>query len=416
MPEAINLSENINKQLPGELVDFLRSAGGLVQGSGQKLYLVGGAVRDLLLNRSNFDLDLVLEGDAISLAQRLGGLGWGRIATHPSFGTAKLQWNEWNVDLASARSETYARPGALPSIQSGSIQEDLFRRDFTINAMAVQLNAGYFGRLFDLYGGNKDLERRLMRVLHEKSFIDDATRIWRGLRYEQRLGFHLEPATLRWLRRDMSYLDTVSGDRVRHELELVLKEERPERVLRRADELGVLPKLHPDLKGNGWLAEKFAQARRERLPDVSLTGLYLALFTYSLNSDQIEQFISYLRLRKLVTRTLRDTVDLKNKLGTLAEVKLSPSHIFSILHGYSSTAVIANSIASESTVARERIDLYLKKLHSVKPALTGEDLKNMGIVQGPDIKKTLNLLLDARLDGTVTNRQQEEELVRTVVR
>ena len=148
-------------------------------------------VRDLLLGRSNFDLDLVVEGDAISLAQRLTQVKPGKIITHPRFNTAKIKWSEWSVDLTTARSETYVKPGALPRVKSGSISDDLFRRDFTINAMAVYLSPGRYGELIDLYGGRNDLEHKLIRILHENSFTDDATRIWRGLRYEQRLNFQL---------------------------------------------------------------------------------------------------------------------------------------------------------------------------------------------------------------------------------
>ncbi|MFC1904128.1 CCA tRNA nucleotidyltransferase, partial [Chloroflexota bacterium] len=255
MPETINLSDEIKKQLPAELVSLMQVAGEMIQSQEKKLYLVGGVVRDLLLGRANFDLDLVVAGDAISLAQQLADIKKGKIITHSRFGTAKLQWDSWNVDFTTARSETYPRPCVLPTVKPASIREDLFRRDFTINAMAVELNAGSYGKLLDLYGGREDLEGKLIRVLHEKSFIDDATRIWRGLRYEQRLNFKLEPFTLQLLRRDTGYLEALSGDRVRYELEMVLKEECPEKVLCRADELGVLAKLHPVLKGKGLLAE-----------------------------------------------------------------------------------------------------------------------------------------------------------------
>jgi tRNA nucleotidyltransferase (CCA-adding enzyme) len=165
-------------------------------------------------------------------------------------------------------------------VKPASIKDDLFRRDFTINAMAIELSTSHYGQLIDLFGGQDDLEHKLIRVLHEKSFIDDATRIWRGLRYEQRLNFRLETVTLQLLKRDTSYLDKVSGDRIRHELELVLKEAYPEKVLSRADELGVLAKLHPALKGDGWQAGKFEQARKLSSPDSPSTELYLSLLAY----------------------------------------------------------------------------------------------------------------------------------------
>ncbi len=412
MSKAINLSTKITEQLPKELVGFMRVAGEVAQKKGQKLYLVGGVVRDLLLERANFDLDLVLEGDAINLARELANIKQGKVTAHPHFGTAKLQWANWSVDLTTARSETYPKPCVLPTVKPASIKEDLFRRDFTINTMALELNPSRYGQLLDLYGGRDDLEHKLVRVLHDKSFVDDATRIWRGLRYEQRLNFQLESATLQLLKRDISYLDAISGDRMRHELELILKEAYPEKVLCRADELGVLAKLHPALKGNGWLAAKFEQARQLCSPDSPSVGLYLALLAYRLSEEANEQLISSLRLPKSVSQALRDAISLKTRLRSLANPELSPSSIYALLYGYSPTAVIANSLASDSLVVQQHLRLFLSKLRYIKPALSGEDLKRLGIAQGPDIKKTLNRLLEARLDGKVTSKRDEEDLVK----
>lgn len=408
--QIINLATQVTEQLPGELVRFMRTAGEVAQRRGQKLYLVGGVVRDLLLGRSNVDFDLVVESDAVGLAGELARITGGKILTHPRFGTAKLKWDKWSADLATARSETYARPGALPEVKPGSIEDDLFRRDFTINAMAVELTSGRYGQLLDFYGGRDDLEHKLVRVLHEKSFVDDATRIWRALRYEQRLHFQLEPNTLQLLKRDTSYLATVSGDRIRHELELILREECPEKVLRRAAELGVLARVHPSLKGDGWLVERFEQARR--LGPADLPSVYLALLAYSLTGEESEQLISSLKLRKSVARTLRDAIDLKDKLESLAAPDLPSSGVYSLLHGYSQSAIMVNFIAGESAVARRNIELFLSKLRFVKADLIGDDLKRMGVSPGPRIREILDHLLDARLDGEITTRQGEEGLVR----
>ena len=411
MTKIINLANKIEKRLPAELVNFMQVAGEVAQSEGQSLYLVGGVVRDLLLGRANFDLDLVVEGNAIELAQQLTEIKQGKITTHPRFGTAKLQWNKWSVDLATARSETYAKPGALPRVKPSSISSDLFRRDFTINTMAIHLNPARYGELLDLHGGRDDLKHKLIRVLHEKSFIDDATRIWRGLRYEQRLNFQLERTTLQLLKRDISMLDTISADRIRYEIECILRERYPEKILRRADELKVLPKLHPALKGNGWLAEKFEQARHLNSPNLPSVGLYLALLAYPLTSEENERLISFLRLRKSSAQTLRDTINIKAKLPSLANPELSPSSIYRLLHGYSLQAVTANSLACDSPLTYQHIQLFLDKLRYVKPILTGNDLQRMGIAPGPQMKEILQRLHEARLDGKVTSKQDERKLV-----
>ena len=412
MPDITNLSSKIERQLPAELADFMQLAGEIAQSHGQSLYLVGGVVRDLLLGRTNLDLDLVLEGDAIDLAQQLAEIKGGKVTTHPRFGTAKLQWNKWSIDLATARSETYTKPGALPSVKPSSLNSDLFRRDFTINAMAIHLNPSHYGELIDLYRGKSDLEHGLIRVLHEKSFIDDATRIWRGLRYEQRLNFQLEANTLQLLKRDIPMLDTISSDRIRYELECILQEEHPEKVLHRAEELNVLQRLHPALKGNGWLAERFEQARQLSAPNLPPVGLYLALLAYPLSNEENEQLILRLRLSKSLSQTLRDTNSLKTKLQSLADPELTPSGIYRHLHGYSPLAITATSLACDSPRARQHIQLFLIKLRYIKPALTGDDLKRMGIAPGPRIKEILQRLHEARLDGKVTSKKGEEGLVR----
>jgi len=412
MAEITNLASEIKNQLPAELVNFMQSAGGVAASQGQNLYLVGGVVRDLLLGRTNLDLDLVVEGNAIELAKQLAELKQGKITTYPQFNTAKLQWGKWSVDIATARSETYSKPGALPEVKPSSINSDLFRRDFTINALAIHLSPSRYGELIDLYGGRNDLEHKLIRILHKKSFIDDATRIWRGLRYEQRLGFQLEQETLELLKRDIPMLDTISGDRIRYELECILQEEFPEKVLRRAEELGVLAKLHPSLKGDGWLAEKFEQARQLSSPNPPPVELYLALPAYPLTNEENESLISHLRLPKSLAQTLRDSNSLKGKLKTLAYPELRRSQIYHLLQGYSQIAIIANSLATSSAIAHQHMETFLRTLRFIKPALTGDDLIRMGVSSGPQIKEVLNLLHEARLDGKVTTKQGEEELVR----
>ncbi|MCJ7655839.1 MAG: hypothetical protein MUO97_11200, partial [Dehalococcoidia bacterium] len=184
-----NLSSQLEKYLPPPVLALAKIAGGEASEMWQELYLVGGVVRDLFLSRANFDFDLVVEGDAISLARKLAKDSQAKLKIHSRFGTAKLNYPGFSLDLATARSETYSKPGALPTVKPGKLKDDLIRRDFSINAMALCLMPHRFGELIDLYQGKDDLEHRLIRILHPNSFIDDATRILRAIRYEQRLGF-----------------------------------------------------------------------------------------------------------------------------------------------------------------------------------------------------------------------------------
>jgi tRNA nucleotidyltransferase (CCA-adding enzyme) len=407
-----SLVTRLKKVLPTELVDFIGTASRLATERGQKLYLVGGAVRDLLLEKPNLDLDLVVEGDAVELARHLAGIKQAKITTHPRFMTAKLTWGDFSVDFTTARSETYARPGALPTIKPSSIEDDLFRRDFTINAMAIRLNTRRYGELVDRYRGQSDLVHRLIRVLHEKSFTDDATRIWRGLRYEQRLDFQLEETTLKLLLRDTPMLDTISGDRIRYELECIFNEPAPEKILKRADELGVLKRLHPALMGNGQLARNFEKARKQASPARPPIGLYLALLTYPISSQECDELSSYLRLYKPVGQIVHDASVLKAKLKLLAYPELTASYVYRILHRFSPAAINAISIATASPIARQHLEIYLHRLRYVKPVLKGADLLKMGITPGAQVKEILERLHEAKLDGKAATRQDEEALVK----
>src|SRR3972149_4491725 len=225
----------LEKKWPPRLWDLVKGAGEAAWGRGMALFLVGGAVRDVLLGRPSLDLDLVAEGSALEL---LSSLGWEGARTYPRFGTAKLEGKGWTLDLASARREVYPRPGALPRVTQGSLNEDLWRRDFTINAMAVALAPPSLGELVDPFDGRADLEAGLLRVLHPKSFQAEATRMLRGVRYAGRFGFRLEGETERLLRRDLAHLDAISGGRLRRELGHILREGEPERALALGGELG----------------------------------------------------------------------------------------------------------------------------------------------------------------------------------
>ena len=297
MSKQNNLADKIKKTLPAEAVVFIKQAVALAGSKNMPLYLVGGIVRDLLLGQtgSNRDLDLVVDGDAVGLAGEFAEKTGGKLSAHLMFNTAKIALDKWTIDIAMARTETYAKPGALPTVTPGTLKTDLFRRDFTVNAMAICLNTDNYGDLIDLYGGLNDLKSKFIRTLHENSFTDDATRIWRAIRYEQRLGFQIEQETLKLLKRDVPQLKTVGGYRLRRELELVLKEKEPEKALLRAGKLGVLKELHLSLKADEWLVSKFQAARQSARAN---PDFYLGLLTYRLTDDEIAQITKYLRFSK----------------------------------------------------------------------------------------------------------------------
>ncbi len=409
MTRTVNLASRVRDGLPADLVGFMEAVAAVGTYQGYHVYLVGGIVRDLLIGRENLDIDIVVEGDAIGIARQLASSTGGKLTDHARFGTAKLSWRRWLVDFATARSETYSSPGALPTVAPGKLSDDLARRDFTINSLAIRLDPGSFGDLIDGHDGRRDLEHRLVRVLHEKSFVDDATRIWRGLRYEQRLGFRLERSTEKLVARDIPMLATVSGDRIRHEFELALAEREPEKILVRADELKVLSALHPALRADPWLVDKFEAARAADDPS---PGLYLALLTYTLTSVEVEDVIGRLHLPGSMTRTLRDSHRLKTELRKLGMTSLMPSDVYHILKSYSPVVITAAQLVASLPMAQRWLRVYKEELRPVKTKLTGNDLTKMGVTAGKPVGEVLDQLLTARLDGEVATRKDEVAMVR----
>jgi tRNA nucleotidyltransferase (CCA-adding enzyme) len=413
--DSPNISKLLKEILPPELVEFFQTTGEVASGMGFRVYLVGGAVRDLFLRRTNMDVDLAVEGDAVELAKELALLKGAELISSSQFGTAKVRWRTWIADLATARSETYAAPGALPCVKPGDIANDLVRRDFTINAMAIRLEPGGFGDLLDKFHGQQDLENKLIRILHGNSFVDDATRIWRAVRYEQRLGFSIESETLNLLRRDVPFLGTISGDRIRREIELALEEDAPEKIIVRAAELGILKMISSSVTVDAWLAEKFREARQLSRLQPPPFGLYLALLTYRMEIEGLKQLISYLKPSKSITQSLLNTASLKAQLPELNNPGLAAGRVYRLLHIFSRAAVEANLIACDSAAVKKHIDLYLTKLHCIQPELTGGDLIRIGARPGPDIGRVLETLREARMDGWITSRHEEIKVARKML-
>ena len=374
------------------------------------LYIVGGRVRDLLLERPATDLDLVVEGDALELVRALAFDQGGEAIVHPRFGTATYRTGTLRFDLATARTESYPRPGVLPDIHPGPIEEDLARRDFTVNAMALRLSPPDAGTLLDKFGSRQDVEDGLIRVLHDGSFVDDPTRTMRAIRYEQRLGFRIEPSTLTLLSRDLHLLPSVGVDRLRRELDLFLLETAPELPLLRAESLGVLRTIEPALQPGARLSEVFQSARRQ-LGQVE-PAIYLALLLYSVETVEAMQFLERYRFLKESMQKVKGTLALRDMEARISVDGLRDSEVYALFKGFDRDSVRAFGIATEHDTARARAADYLSRLADVRPELTGKDLIALGVPRGPDIGRFLNRLLHARLDGLTASREDETALVK----
>ena len=386
-----------------------------------RVYLVGGPVRDVLLNAAIKDLDFGVEGDAPALAQQLAeGLG-GRVVTHPRFLTAALDLPDLRVDLVTARREVYPRPGDLPRVFPGSVSEDLSRRDFAINALALPLWERA-PQVLDPEGGLADLDAGVVRVLHKRSFRDDPTRLLRAVRYEQRLGFELESQTRRWLADAVAKAPTgkallarVSGDRIRHELERMFEEKEPMPALRRAAGLGLLASIHPAWEGDMLAAGALSEAFPHGVTKDGLTGhdslMYLAVLVYHFSPAQGETLIRRLNMPRAWSEVVRDTIHLRGIESQLAKDPLAPSHLYRLLQSRSPAAVRAIAEITSSPRVSVAMNLFLERLSGVVPRLRGSDLISLGVAAGPLVSQMLERLRDRRLDGMVDTAADERRWV-----
>lgn len=403
------------------------------------VYLVGGYVRDLLLKAPNHhDVDLVVEGDAIELVRALQQVYGGDMRSHTQFSTATWRLDEtvaralgvdfsaWpeSIDFASARTEFYEEPSALPTVQQSSIKNDLGRRDFTINTLAIRLSPEPLGELLDYFGGEQDLRDGKIRVLHSLSFVEDATRMLRAARLEQRLGFRIEPRTEELIRSALSLLDRVSGDRIRHELRLILSEERPLRALSRLEQLGVLAALHPDLRIDDWVRSAFyaVQSARDHHPWPSLAGFdnwmltTFALLTSRLPEADLERLGRRLQFSRPNLNHLHDARTAISFLPDLCYEQL-PSVVVRLLEPLDEVGWLAAWAAAPDALAREQITRFAREWRFIKPALGGHEIEAMtGLKPGPIYGVVLGRLRQARLDGEITTPDEETTLLLQLIR
>ncbi|MCX5993859.1 MAG: hypothetical protein NT177_06540 [Chloroflexi bacterium] len=404
-------ADGLIERLPPPLLKLIVTAGRLADKSGIKVYLVGGIVRDLMLGRPPVDIDIMAEGDAVRLARQMAQEPGARLTVHSAFGTASIKIDGFGIDLATCRSEDYMYPGALPRVRAGGIRDDLQRRDFTINAMAVCINTSNRGELTDLFGGRQDLAEGLVRVLHNKSFQDDATRMMRAVRYEQRLGFKLENSTSKLLKRSLDMLDTISGDRLKNEFVLWLNESRPEKILRRAGRLGVLGKLHPALKWDLPMSTAFRRAASGG--GTTMSRLYFCLLVYNLDEEELYELLGRLNLTGSRLDLLsHQSLELKGKCGELDRLVIKRSALYFTLREYDTTAIEANRYYAKAPNLRRNLGLYLDRLRHIKTSLGGNELLKLGVKEGPKLGTILKKLLGARLDGAAQSKCDEVRLAR----
>jgi tRNA nucleotidyltransferase (CCA-adding enzyme) len=374
------------------------------------VYLVGGTIRDILLGEQSFDIDIAVEGDAIAFAYALAKTVGGRATPHHKFGTAVVSYGEdERIDVVTTRTEFYDAPGALPTVERAGLREDLYRRDFTINAMAASLAAADFGRLVDPFGGRSDLEARVLRVLHNLSFIDDPTRIFRGIRYEARYGFRFDEHSARLVRGciDMGLVGDLSSSRLRDELAALLEDPGAPNGILRLGELGADRAIHPHLRGDEVAAELYSRgvAVRDELGlEVPTWRIGVAALAHGMTSDEAYDWLGRLKVRRRDADRIVGAVTVAPRIvERLREEPLDPAQVVALADAFSPDAPLL-ALARED---RPELRDYFSRLRNVSLEIGGADLIEMGLSESPRIGDILGELRRRKLNGELDGRDAE---------
>ena len=441
-PHLTNIASKMKKMLPVKLIALVKTIGKEADERGMNVFLVGGFVRDIFMGGKNYDLDIVVEGDAIKFGEVLSEKIGGALVVHRKFGTATLvkDWPRWlgkslhpdnkfKIDIATARKEVYEKPAALPTVEFSSLREDLYRRDFTINAMAVSINKNNFGLFVDFFAGLQDLEKGVIRILHDKSFIDDPTRIFRAVRFEQRFGFRIESHTeyliTHAVKKEM--FRRTENQRIRDELIIILKEKNPERAVFRMKELHELRFIHPDLVLRKKIAGRFSELRKcidwysreatgKRPLETWLMNLMVIL--EKLREKDVDEVLK----KFVLTRNANVIMKAYNKRSSNALRKLSqrgkmlPSRIYGALEPFPHEVTLYAMAKTESPLAKKRIKKFFTDYNRVKLKIKGDDIIAEGVKPGPRYKKILEAILYEKLDGRLLVKKDEIRYLRELIK
>ncbi|MBI5123843.1 MAG: CCA tRNA nucleotidyltransferase [Candidatus Omnitrophica bacterium] len=425
-----NVNEKMHKCFSHSTMSLLKRIEVLSKSLGCKAYLTGGTVRDLILGTESIDIDIVIEGDAIAFGEKLAHELHGIIISHKKFGTCTVTTPEYlRIDFAAARKETYALPAALPSVEFSSLKDDLIRRDFTINAMAVSLNEHDFGVLIDFFDGVGDLERKIIKSLHDRSFIDDPTRILRAIRFAERLKFTIDAHTANLMRKSIEkeIYKKLEEVRLRDEIILILKESARYGILKKMEEFHALKIIHPYLKLHKDLRQMFSaideasawyQENSPRKRIIEKWLIYLMMLFEEVSYDGTLYFSNKFEFKR--GERLRIMSFKKNGhkiLKTLnAKRKILPSKIYHLLEPLSHEVTLLLMAVSRSDTGKGRIMEFFHKYNGMRTLARGDDIKALGVKAGPHFAKIMHKILYKKLDGILKTKEEELEYARKLVK
>jgi len=417
----------MKNRLPKEIWEIIETARKVADELGYGAYLVGGFVRDLLLRVPNLDLDIVIEGDGIKFAYVLAETLGGRVNAHEKFATAVVVLQDGRrIDVATARMEYYPEPAALPEVKMGSIKRDLYRRDFTINAMAIKISQEDAYTLIDFFGGQRDLKDKMIRVMHNLSFVEDPTRAFRAVRFEQRYGFKIGGQTERLIKLAVKkgIINRVSGTRLFSELKYMLSEKEALNMVKRMNELELLQCIHPKLSLTPQIEDLFLRIE-EVIAWYSLLFLeekveswvlFLSALFSSLKKGEIDAVVKKLCIPKRYATVISQSLTQTPRIIKKLEKAKDAAQVYQILRPFSlETHLFAMAYSQEDQVKRS-ISLYLTELKKIKPLLCGKDLVALGLEPGPTFSDLLDSVLFAKLRGEVSTKEEEIALVKKLLK
>lgn len=431
-PKSRNMGRTMRDRLPKDVLGILEKAGALGRSRQTPVYVVGGFVRDLLLKTPNHDIDLVVEGDGIGFARAFAGVLGGRVRVHKKFLTSVVIFpgadgREERVDVATARLEYYESPAALPTVEHSSIKMDLYRRDFTINALAIRLDCEPMGEIVDFFGGQKDIRDRVIRVLHTLSFVEDPTRCLRAVRFEQRYHFRIGPATEKLIKNDVSLklLDKLSPSRLFNEFEHICAEETAILCIRRLHELGILQAIHPQLSINPDRKEMLIRTAKvmawyrllyideEMRPWLVYFLVLCSSLTYAVTLEVFRRLGIPPALKNEVLGCREKARSLRSSLKRLtATPGFRVSALCAMLRPLPVEFVLYLMADMEVPETRRALSRYITVWRTEKPDVDGSDLKKLGLAPGPAYGVILQRLLEAKLDGTAASPEEQLALAR----
>jgi tRNA nucleotidyltransferase (CCA-adding enzyme) len=418
-----NMAAVLKERLPRKVIKLLKNFGHVADMLGYNVYLVGGLVRDVLLRRENLDVDIVIEGDGIKFAQEFAEHYDARVRSHPKFGTAVLIFSDgFKVDVATARMEYYESPGAPPIVETSSLKLDLYRRDFTINTLAIKLNKSSYGTLIDYFGAQEDIKEKVLRVLHNLSFVEDPTRVLRAIRFEQRFGFKIGRLTLALIKNavKINCFKDLSGRRLFLELKLILKEQDPIKAIERMNEFDLLQLISPEIRLTKDLRRLLEEIRKVI---VWYNLLYLEepfepwkVYWHGLSSSLDTKALGALvqRMGILGPKDLRmipKRQDEEKLLDSLYKFDADNYRLYTLLLPYDTETLLYLMAKTGSEKIRRLISNYFTRLKGTRIQLRGRDLVHMGLEPGPVFKEIFDSLLEARLNNLIKTREDEVKFV-----